>query len=195
MDSNLNLFLDQNVLALAQDVLNQAEIREADALADQLINSKESYGQVIQTLQNKIGRIPKRPLYYLNYELTLLPDQTRDVARYAGDYIDQLMKHCSHEHTKFIKKLKSHYSSLGGNIKNTEKFLGSELYDILNRYNKFIYVPAKHNFDIRNKPHLFSAKEAIFICYITIALAQKLITLSKEAKAYSEQQTYEYYNS
>jgi len=190
MDNNFDLSINKNILDLSRDILSSLEINEVDVLVDQLTESRDSCDRAIMFLQNKIGRIPKRPLYYLNYELTLLPDQTRDIVRYAGDYVDHLIKHYAHERTRFFKKFCSHSLSLGTNIKNIKKLLGPELYNILYRYNKLIYVPAKHDFGVGNRPHLFSVKEAVIVCYITVNLAKKIINLSKEAEAYSKQQFY-----
>jgi hypothetical protein len=48
-------------------------------------------------------------------------------------------------------------------------------------------VPAKHDFDVEaGRPHLFSAKEAVFVCFITKKLAEQIITISSEARKHSE---------
>jgi hypothetical protein len=105
-----------------------------------------------------------------------LPEQTRNVVRYAGDYIDQLVKHLASEKGRF--GLLSRHLSLGSNIKKAKRVLKSELYEALMSYNKLIYVPSKHVFDSKNRQHLFSGKEAVFILFITKKLTEEIITLA-----------------
>ncbi len=90
------LEIDSQVLELSKNLLTEYEIIEANKLSKDL-TSRKTRQQAIYILQNKIGNRPKRPIYYLNFELTHLPHITRDAIRYSGDYIDQLIKYCASE--------------------------------------------------------------------------------------------------
>lgn len=184
LNERFNLSIKPEIFELAKEVLTESEIEQANILSEKLI-SKDKKDIAIQELQNIIGMRPKRPIYYLNHEITYLPEETRDVVRYAGDYIDQLMKDCAHEKGKL--SFLAFYTSLGGNIKRSKKVLGQKLYNALTGYNRFIYVPAKHEFDVdKDRPHLFSAKEAVFVCFMMKKLAEQIIAISQQARRYSE---------
>lgn len=130
-------------------------------------------------------------MYYLNWELGYLPEQTRDVIRYAGDFIDHLIKHMTVEHAVFIKSIGLH-RSLGKNIHKLRKVLGEMLYESLNQYNECIYVPAKHDFQVNGHPHRFSGPEAIYACFITVKLGNMIRELSPNAERYASGKSYYY---
>jgi hypothetical protein len=172
MDTIFNLTMRPDIFKLSEDVLGNEGMTEVDALVSDLL-SNDTRDHAVQILQQKVGMCPKRPLYYLNHEICYLPEETRDVVRYAGDYIDQLYKHFSHEKGRGIfTRFMGYGRSLGINLSKTKKILDSRLYDILTRYNKLVYTPAKHHWDVGNRPHLFSAKEAVAICLMTVKLSK-----------------------
>ena len=45
-------------------------------------------------------------------------------------------------------------------------------------------IPSDYE-DRKNRPHLFSSKEAVTVCFVTMKIAKQLINLSEEAKNYS----------
>jgi len=165
-------------------------VKQANDLAENLAGSDEAKARAIQELQEFVGATPKRPLMYINIELMRLPDETRDVVRYAGDYIDQLIKHYAHENGSWgaLKK------SLGNNLTSLINKLPKPLLQSLKNFNDVIYVNAKHSWDVGSRPHLFSAKEAIFVCFIMKELAGQIIAISPKAKLYSENKINDYYN-
>ena len=187
-----NLSIDSNVEDIAEEILDKEEIKQAQDITETLLCNKHK-SHAIKSLKDLIGMMPKRPVYYLNNKISYLPEETRDVIRYAGDYIDQLIKHCAHE--KGSWRFLAYRGSLGSNLKRLSKFLPRPLLSVLTRYNKFIYVQAKHKWDVGGKPHLFSSKDAVFICFITKKLAEQIITISSEAKLYTENKFYSYYNN
>lgn len=162
---------------LSLAVLNSSDLGETDYLLKHLLGSKESQNWAIEFLQNKIGTYPKRPIYYLNMHLRHLPDSTRDVIRYAGDYIDILMKDYALRYGNVLKRLFAQQSSLRTNLQNSKSTMPGELYEKLILYNRIIYTPAKHDFKVADAPHRFSLKEAITICYITMKLGQEITNL------------------
>lgn len=82
----------QEIRKIANITLTKKEIAQVESIVRDLISLGAERTDAIQALQKLIGTKPKRPLYYLNHEIEYLPEETRDVVRYAGDYIDQLMK-------------------------------------------------------------------------------------------------------
>jgi len=182
-NQSFNLSINPKIQNLAKEVLNENERKHAENIAEILL-WEEYREHAIEALHNLIGTIPKRPVYYLNNEINHLPEETRDVIRYAGDYIDQLIKHCAHDKAKW--RFLAYHSSLGLNLKRLNKILPESLLSILTKYNNFIYVQAKHSWEVGSRPHLFSSKDAVFVCFITKKLAEQIINISKEAKNYSE---------
>jgi hypothetical protein len=189
VNREFNLSIRPEINNICNDILDDEELLELDLLIEFLL-SGNTWEPAIKILQDKIGTRPKRPISYLKYEVGYLPENTRNIGRYAGDYIDHLMKHLAHEKGR-NKAIAALSSSLGANIKRSEECLGKSLHDILKRYEKYIYTPAKHEMNVGSRPHLFSAGEAITICLITMKLGRALINLSEEAKAYSENLIYE----
>jgi len=184
MSKEFNKKIDEKIADLVKNVVDDNTILEIENLTNKLLNSGNPRLEAIKILQNQIGFTPKRPLFYLNDFIYDLPNHTRDIARYAGDYIDYLIKHFAHEQS--VLKILALYSSLGKNLKELRKTIDYKLYQNLENYNKYIYTPAKHDFDVKDALHRFSVKEAVSIVFISLALGKQIINLSKEAKDYSQ---------
>lgn len=181
---DFNLSIRPQIEELSEMILNENESEEVNSLSEQLVH-KKNRGNAINKLREVVGYKPKRPVYYIWIHLRDLPEDTRTAVFYAGSYIDLLMKHVSNEKGKNI--IRALFTSLKNNIKWSREVLGDELVDILNKYESLIYTPAKHDYeDRKNRPHLFSLKEAVITFFITMKLGKKLINLSDEAKRYSQ---------
>lgn len=182
-DYGFNLSIRPQIEELSEMILNENELEEVNLLSEQLVH-KKTRENAINRLREVVGYKPKRPVYYVWMHLSNLPKDTRTVVFYAGSYIDCLMKHVSNEKGKNI--VRALFTSLKNNIKWSKEILGVELVDILNKYESLIYTPAKHDYeDRKNRPHLFSSKEAVTVCFVTMKIAKQLINLSEEAKNYS----------
>lgn len=181
------LEIDSWVLKLATDVLAQKEIAEADKLSEDVASSKKRKRLAIETLQEKVGTIPKRPMFYLNDELGYLPYHTRDAMRDLGDYIDHLIKFYSVEK---LGNKKYEKQSLGSSLTNLKGAIPEKLRLQLIQFNKLIYVPAKHDFNVKNRRHRFTSKEVVFICLVTMALAKEIVKISARARDYAEDRIY-----
>ncbi len=180
---DFNLSIRPQIEELSEMILNENELEEVNSLSEKLAH-KKTRENAINRLREIVGCRPKRPVYYVWMHLCDLPEDTRTVVFYTGSYIDCLMKYISREKGKNI--MRALFTSLKNNIKWSREILGIELVDILNKYESLIYTPAKHDFDDRkNRPHLFSSKEAVIVCFITMKIAEQLINLSEEAKKYS----------
>jgi len=178
-----NLSIRPQIEELSEIILDKNELEEVDLLSEQLVH-KKTRENAINRLREIVGNRPKRPIYYVWIHLYDLPEDTRTVVFYAGSYIDCLMKYVSREKGKNI--MRALFTSLKNNIDWSKEALGAKLTNILKKYESLIYTPAKHDFDERKgRPHLFSSKEAVSICFMTTKLAKKLIELSEEAREYS----------
>ncbi|MHB1708755.1 MAG: hypothetical protein ACYCT2_04685 [Thermoplasmataceae archaeon] len=88
-----------DVEKLANEMLSEGELKEADGISVMLILSKRKKKAAIGRLKEVVGDEPERPLHYLSHELDFLPIRTRDPIRYLGDYVDLLVKHLAFQLT------------------------------------------------------------------------------------------------
>ncbi|MDD4902141.1 MAG: hypothetical protein PHE24_03315 [Patescibacteria group bacterium] len=181
------LEIDPGVSKLAADVLAEKEIAEADKLSEDITSSRKKKRLAIEVLQEKVGTKPKRPMFYLNDELGYLPYHTRDAMRDFGDYIDHLIKFCSADN---LRNKKYEEKSLGSNLINLKGAISEKLRLRLIQFNKLVYVPAKHDFDVKIRRHRFTSKEVVFVCFITMALAKQIVKISARARDYAEDRIY-----
>lgn len=181
--NNFNYRINSSILELSKNILGDEGLKEIEGITKQLL-LEELREKTIQILQEKIGVHPKRPIYYLNLELRFLPDETRGLAIYAGSYIDSLIRHFAHEKNLIAQIFPG--LPLGRNLKLLKNFLNKELYESLLKFNELFYIPAKHNNEFTADLHLFSAKEVIAALFIMQKLSKIIISLSEEAKVYSE---------
>jgi hypothetical protein len=180
------LLIDDKIKSLAEELLSDDEILEAEKIAFDL-TKKSTKLNAIKMLQKLVGNTPKRPLYYANFELNFLPHRTRNAVRYIGDFVDVLIKYLA---TEKLGKSACKTKSLGMNVRDLKKILPDQLYSELERYDNFIYKPAKHDFSVGDRKHLFTSKEVVFIYFISLKLKEKIIKISEEAKKYSENVEY-----
>ncbi len=192
-NKKFNSEINPEVSNLASRLLSAEEIILADKISEQLLGDEVDRHTAIKHLREFIGVMPKRPVYYLNYEVGGLPENTRDVVRYTGDYIDQLIKNYSYEKGNFhILRYRALKLSLGSNLKKLSKDIPKDILDSLTAFNEILYVPAKHVFDVGDRPHLFTAR--VYSCFLMKKFAKQIIPLSIEAKKYSENGKYEYHS-
>ncbi len=181
------LIIGPEVLKLAEDLLSKREIFEANKLSTDISSPKKGKWSAIEILQEKVGIRPKRPMFYLNDELSYLPYHTRDAVRDLGDYIDHLIKFCS---TERLNNKKHENRSLGSNLASLKGFVPEKLRLQLFQFNELLYIPAKHDFNVKDRRHRFTCKEVVFVCFITMALAKEIVKISTRAKDYAEDRIY-----
>jgi hypothetical protein len=173
------LLANDSLVSLAKEVLSKENYSEAEELAIE-ISSNMNRKEAKSRLQAIAAPPPKRPMYYCQHELGLLPRWTRDSMRYLGDYLDMLVKAAIYEKTGRHTK-----RPLGGAI---VEFSGcypdqKQLINWLEKYNKILYVDAKHDFSLptgRTK-HRFTSREVVLAVFITMTLASRLTDLSPVA--------------
>jgi len=178
------LEISSEILAFAKELLSPDEIEEAEIISINL--SRPSTRLNAQRILKKmIGNQPKRPIYYASKEVTYLPRWTRYIIENMGHYIDLLVKCVAAEK---LSNLSYHKHSLASNVEKLKKGLPNDLYLELKKYDNLVYREAKHNFNVKNRSHLFTGKEAVFIIFITLKIKDQLISISDDAKKFSEEQ-------
>lgn len=169
------------IVELAKEVLTVEQLERIDEMAMALLTRRKQRRQVQWELIRMIPLKPSRPLTYLKPIILQLPNATREVIRYLGDYIDLLTKEMTHE---FLNG-KARFSSLGVNAKKLEKAtsIPRDLVDKLQRYNSFLYTPGKHDFSLppKGRKHGFTCKEAVLTIYASVELGDRIKTISKLA--------------
>ena len=177
------LLAEREIIALAKDVLSEQEYSEAEEVAKHLTGRKSDKDLARGRLVALVKPPPKRPIYYAQYEMLFLPRWTRDALRYLGDFIDMLVKSAVYEKTSDRRVFGL---SLGPAINLFQRcWPGYEsLVDLLQRYNRFLYRGAKHDFTLpaNHKTHRFTAREVVLTTFITMNLADKLSAISYMAK-------------
>ncbi|MEI8348703.1 MAG: hypothetical protein WCI77_00980 [Candidatus Omnitrophota bacterium] len=177
------LLLDDKIAKLAKELLTDEQIKLADSLSQAMVSSKAKRTEAVMKLQKIVGMKPKRPMYYMNWELNYLPRWTRNSTKYLGDYIDLLVKIFVADKLK-DEKYKS--VSLGANLKYMPNIMPEEIITALRTYNELIYVPAKHDFEVKNRRHRFTCREVVYACLITMELGKRIIPLSQKVKDWTE---------
>ena len=197
MDKDFGLSVRPEIIELAKSVIGDEEMIIANKLSACFFVDEQKRECAIGNLQSIIGSKPKRPVYYLNYEIGYLPEDTRNVVRYAGDFVDQIVKHCAYEKGRFLLKtnFRALRKSLGPNLKNLKGVLPEDLINKLTKFNDLIYVQAKHSWDVGSRPHLFSAAEAVLVCFMVKKFAGDLAPFSLEVQLYLDNKVYEYHNT
>lgn len=176
------LELNLKVKLLAEKVLTKTELRKADKLSLMLTKTKKIRFEALDKLEAMVPNRPKRPLYYVKYQyLKGLPEHTRIIIKFLGDYIGELLAAKVYEITSEYKQYRK---PLGGVIYvlRDKNVYDNEFIEILKLFNE-CYVDAKHNFKIGNKSHLFSAKDVVYYLFISMKIGKKLKKESKFVRA------------
>lgn len=179
---NESLEISFEIESLARVVLSPQEFEEAEQITKSIMSGGRRKKSAIALLQNRIGLKPKRPIYYITLEfLPRLPHYTRETMRYLGDYLDLLVKCVTYE-TKHNNIFMSR--SMGSNLHSIKGVIPDDLQEQLLKYNNFIYVQAKHDFQVGARMHRFTCKEVVYAIAITLEFGKKLKALSPLARQY-----------
>lgn len=185
VNNSFDLTTSEQIEALAVSVLSSTELERIDQLTKDLLSTEENREHAVNTLQEIFGHTPKRPVYYLYLDIRALPEKTRYAVENTGNYIDVLIKCCAHELGK--RQLFALRSSLSSNIKRLKNVLPEEFLKNLGLFDALFYVPAKHEWNVGDRPHLFSVKETVTCLFVARHLADKIIETSPEARAWSKE--------
>ena len=173
------LEISPQILNMAKQLLTSIEVQDADRISVMLLNKSEN-DKAIQELREKVGYTPKRPISYANHELKFLPRWTRNAIRYLCDYIDRLTKHWAYACSENAKSERYSMGKALLQIRKDKNANKSGLLNILDEYNKFFYVPAKHDFNLPDgrQDHRFTSKEVVYTAFITMKLASMIIEIT-----------------
>ena len=172
------LDINPNIQKLAEELFDSTEWDEIQQIAKSICRSKKQRLLSIRRLKYIVPTRPKRPLYYLNYELKFLPRSSRFVVENMGSYLDLLVKELRFEiEGKYYKK------SLGTNLVSLMKRADNNLGPLLEKlqlFNRVAYVPAKHEYGPPNDPrHYFSCSDAVIVILSAVKLGEELKMRSK----------------
>lgn len=183
--------IDKDIQNLANEVLDKEDMQKIEAIINDFQDLK-SVEKAKHELMALIGAVPKRPLYYVVMHMDHLPKHgTRDVIRYLGDYIDQLVRFTL-EDKKFLARW--FQNPLGPNIEKLKKYIDIKLYNHLKIFN-IIYTQAKHDFNHYEDKSLFDYEDVVYVTFIVKKLAAQLLFLSERARDYnSHGKTFYRYN-
>ena len=176
--SFVSMDLSSNVQRLAIDVFDAAELSEVRKIAEAFSDSRKQKKLAILRLREIVPKRPKRPLYYVNYEVKFLPRSSRFLVEQMGSYLDLLVKELRYE-----LEGQYHREPLGKNISALMKRADTDMKLILRRiqtFNEVAYVPAKHAYGPPSDPkHLFSSQESVVITLAAVKLGEELKSKSK----------------
>lgn len=159
---------------LAGKLLTKEEFAKADEITELLVlGTKSKRTSAISELLDICSPPPYRPLFYLCFQLKFLPSMTRPVVFNASALVELLCKAMLYD--KIERKMPIR-KPLGPVINQLldKKVIDRELFDVLLAYNEEFFSPAKHNWNVKNKRHLFTTKEAVYCIFITFSLAKIL---------------------
>lgn len=162
------------ILNLARQVLPEADFNKAMNLSVMLVSSKSVKRSAIEELTSIVAPPPKRPMYYAQHEMQLLPRWTRDAIRYLGDYVDLVCWHLVYE----LYKVRLGNAPLGAKINFLEerRALPDNILSWLRTYNQFLYRPGKHDFQLPlgRSLHRFTSQETVLTAFVTLRLVEIL---------------------
>jgi len=173
--------INEYIKELSGKLLSDKDFKDISKIVNGLASEKKE--EYLKELQNVLGYVPKRPLYYLYMEtIPLLPDGgMRSSIKNACDYIDQLVKFTL-EDIKFFSRW--FRRPLGPNIEKLKESIDDDLYNELVVFNK-IYTQAKHEFHHDIDKNFFTYEDTVYMIYITKKIAEKILPLSERARDYN----------
>lgn len=176
---NENRSANMEIENFAKIVLGEDVFLQATNISNDLFSIEEKIEQkAINYLLNLVPSKPKRPFYYVCGELKEGNGMiTREVVFGLGAFLNKQIDSVCKEYNIFKRFL-----SFGRSL----RLLKTEInLDIINYefYNKLFNNKAKHDFDEENydgNDHLFSVKDVVYCCFVTMKLSEELKKYLKE---------------
>jgi hypothetical protein len=171
--TNTKSNVNSDIKILAKEVLSKEDFETAKNVFNGIISDNYSRNlEAINYLTTLVPRRPKRPLYYVNYELSYgRRMQTRIVVNYLGGFMEMNMAQLSKKVGRF-----KNFLPFGSVLFRLKGKIPTDLYSGLYKYNKIFYCRAKHYYENygRNE-HLFSLMDAVLCCFVTMNLHKKIV--------------------
>ncbi len=191
-DRILALVAEPVIVELARALLSEEELAWGARVSEELLGTPSKRRIARSELIVAVPREPSRPLFYLcSIYIPRLPRYTRDVVRASADYVDLLVKELAAE----MLGRTSRRQSLGSNAAELLKRgpeEHKELFARLQSFDRFLYVPAKHDFSVpAGRYHRFTLREAVLSVQVGIVLGKQILSISRFARnAVSEDDRY-----
>jgi hypothetical protein len=168
---------------LGRDLLTEEKLAWGAQLCSDLLGTASRRRTARLELIVTVPREPSRPLFYLcSIYIPRLPRYTRDVVRSSANYIDLLVKELAAEMLGRV----SRKQSLGANAAELMRRGPGEqsgLFERLQRFDRFLYVPAKHDFSLpAGRYHRFTLREAVLSVQVCIELGKQILEVSQFAR-------------
>ena len=174
----------QEIEELASEIFEKKERSAVHELISMYRKRSKNHLVALGRLRYIIPSRPKRPMYYVHYQIGFLPESSRFVVEQSGSYLDLLVKELRYELTGNYKGF-----SMGANIKfilGLKDASNSELSALLNKilsFNKIVYVPAKHVYGPPNDyGHYFDVDDSIIVTLLAVKLGEEIKKRSQFAK-------------
>jgi hypothetical protein len=171
----------------AKELLSDSEFREADSLSWKIANgTKPMKMEARNRLMEKLEP-PPHMLRDAQFQIQYLPTSRYNSIQALHGYIDNLVKAMAFE---FTKNPDCKESSLSENIERMnpdENNTLSELIDNLRRYAALFYDSNQdrlYNFS-PDREHHFTARETVYLVFLTLNLAKQITKISPFAKKVS----------
>jgi hypothetical protein len=176
------LMANREIISLSKELLSKDVYSKAESLASMLVGTRSEKSTARNTITKVLLPPPKRPVYYLEHELKFLPRWTRESMRYLGDFVDMLTKAAVYEKEMRQDVFKIAFGPAISRFKNYYPNR-AQLVDWLERYNRFLYRDAKHDFDLptTRQEHRFTSREVVHTLFVTKELTEKITALSAAA--------------
>lgn len=173
---NKSLKTNTEIKIFAKEVLGCDYFKEAETVFNNTVSDDYLKNvNAIEYLKTLVPSRPKRPLYYVNYELSHGKQmQTRIIVSYLGAFMEMNISQLSKELGGF-----RNFLPFGGVLFRLKGKISNDLYAKLAKYNELFYRQAKHYYENYGKDeHLFSLMDAILCCFITITLYKEISSLA-----------------
>ena len=80
------------IQSLGKEVFDETELNEVDSIIRLFLGSRRQRESAVLRLRMLVPQRPKRPMYYVNYEMKYLQRRSRWVVEQMGSYLDLLVK-------------------------------------------------------------------------------------------------------
>ena len=165
------------IVALAAAVLGETEYQKAGTLAEKFYGTGEDKAAARCELLEMLEPPPERPLYYAQWEGQFLPRWARDIVRILGDFIYRLVKAAILEKPADSAAT---FTSLQQALDTFEDCWAEEkeLAGLLRSFNSALYQDMTDVAEEGYIPHRFNARDAAWLTYIAVTLAERITRVS-----------------
>ncbi len=165
------------IVSLARATLGEQDYRKAETLAEKFYGTGEDKAAARCELLEMLEPPPERPLYYAQWEGQFLPRWARDIVRILGDFVYRLVKAAINDKAAGSNLT---FTSLEQAIDGFEACWADEieLTGLIKSFSSALYQDNSDAPEEGYTPHRFSARDAAWLTYVAIALADRITMVS-----------------